>query len=129
MIEKVSDLKVGKIVKDLHGAGIKITKAKIALLKKFERENPGKNAVYKGKITGTFLNWEYWQTHEKPKPLPRGRPKSGKKKSNRFKQLTQDEVKELYAREFKIKGGVNNVNTNTIKYSKFSAKSLEKKKT
>lgn len=128
MIEKVSDLKVGKAIKDLHGANFKITKANIAQMKKFEREMK-KNAVYKGKITGTFLNWQYWQTHTKPKPKPRGRPKSGRKKTSRFHQLTEDEVKELYAKEFKIKGGPKNVNTKTGKYAKFAAKMLEKKTT
>ncbi|KKK62397.1 hypothetical protein LCGC14_3004760, partial [marine sediment metagenome] len=93
-------------------------------MKKFEKATD-KKAVYKDKVTGQFEYWDYWQTHEKPASKPKGRPKG----KGRFKQLTQDEVKELYARENKIKGGIKNVKVNTNKFKLFAAKMLAEKKT
>lgn len=99
-------------------------KPKTSAMKKFEKEEK-KNSVYKGKVTGQFEYWWYWQTHEKPAPKPKGRPKG----KGRFKQLTQDEVKELYARKYKISGGAKKVKVNTNKFKLFAAKMLEEKTT
>lgn len=111
-------------------------KALTANMKKFESQNPGKTAVFKGKVTGQYEYWAYWLTHEKPAPKPKGRPRAAggkapakKKAKSKYHELTLDEVKELFARQYHTKGGASNVNTKTKRFEAFAAKMLEVKTT
>ncbi|KKN23888.1 hypothetical protein LCGC14_0900600 [marine sediment metagenome] len=58
---KLSDLKIGSILQDLHGKKIKVTKELVEQMKVFEKANPKSHAVWKGKVTGVFLYFKYYE--------------------------------------------------------------------
>lgn len=105
-------------------------------MKKFEKST-GKNAVYRGQVTGTYEYWKYWADYDKSLKKPRGFQKGHKhskgrvsgvtkptavRRTNKTKQLTQDEVAAMYKRKFKVKS----VNTKSKKFALFASKMLEK---
>lgn len=99
-------------------------KALTADMKKFERST-GKNAVYRGQVTGTYEYWKYWADYDKSLKKPRGFQKGHKYSKGRkstTKQLTQDEIAAMYKRKYKVKS----VNTKSKKFATFASKMLEK---
>ena len=59
----VDDLLVGEFIPDLHGEEIEIDDDLIEQMRRFEKESK-KNAIWKNKITGSFL---FWQMNEEKK--------------------------------------------------------------
>ncbi len=56
-------------------------------MRKFEKANPKSNAVWKGKITGTFLYYKYYEDNPQEK-------KAKKKPSKKPKKVEEIEVEE-----------------------------------
>jgi len=72
----IDGLKVGMSIPDLHGTKIKVTKNLISQMRAFEKENPKSHAIWKDKITGTFLYFKYYEDNPveknaKAKPKPK----------------------------------------------------------
>ena len=66
----VDDLSVGDVIPDLHDIDVEITDDLIEQMRKFEQEGKT-HAIYRKKITGSFLFWRM----NKDKPKKKKKPK------------------------------------------------------
>ncbi len=58
-IVTLKDIKVGTTLPDLHGNEVEITAAIMKKMKAFEKKY-NKNAIWRGKVTGTYLYYQYF---------------------------------------------------------------------
>ena len=70
----VDDLIVGETIPDLHDQNIEITDDLIEQMKKFETENKS-HAIWRDKITGSFLFWKMNKDKPPKKKKPGKKPK------------------------------------------------------
>ena len=128
--EKLSleNLKVGMTIQDLHDEEIEITDDVIEQMRQYEQETK-KSAIWRNKITGTFLFFKYVEDHPeeklKTKKKPNKKPKAEEEEFEVEELLdevieTEEENLMLDAIEdYKNEFGVKKVNTNTKKFKTF----------
>lgn len=122
----LENISVGDIVPDLHGEDVEITDDLIEQMRRFEQESK-KSAIYKNKITGTFLYFKFYEYNpqkKKEKKKPGRKPKKVDEDVN-IEELEEEEIIneenmmldaiEDYKAEFNVK----KVNTNTKKFKAF----------
>ena len=89
----LDNIKVGDIILDLHEEEIEITDDLIEQMRRFEQEYK-KNAIYKNKITGTFLYFKYYE--DNPKEVkPKKKPAKKPKKVVEPEEIEEDEAEDL----------------------------------
>jgi len=144
----IDGLKVGMSIPDLHGTKIKVTKNLISQMRAFEKENPKSHAIWKDKITGTFLYFKYYEDNpaEKKEKKKVGRkPKEEieveeesvddeeeleevleeieekTKLDEEIEAEVEDEENELLdaIEDYKVEYNVKTVNTNSQKFKRF----------
>jgi len=88
-------LKIGMTIPDLHGEDTKVDNDLINQMKAFEKTNPKSNAIWKGKITGTFLYYKYYEDNpaEKNKKKKPGRKPKAKVEEEEIE--VEDELEEM----------------------------------
>ncbi len=74
----LENVKVGTTIPDLHGEKHKVDNNLISQMEAFEKANPKSHAIWKDKITGTFLYFKYYEDNpeEKNKKKPGRKPKA-----------------------------------------------------
>jgi len=89
----VENLKVGMTIPDLHGAKIKVDKDLISQMRVFEKANPKSNAIWKNKITGTFLYFKYYEDNPaEKKALKKKATKKPKAKVEEIEVIEDEEL-------------------------------------
>jgi len=128
--EKLSldNISVGDIILDLHDEEIEITDDLIEQMRKYEQDTK-KSAIWKNKITGTFLYFKWYEDNPeeklKTKKKPGRKPKKTEEEEAEIEDLEENELVDeedllLDAIEdYKAEFGVKKVNTNTKKFKAF----------
>jgi len=123
----IDSISEGDVIPDLHGEKITITDDLIEQMRRFEQEM-SKKAIYKNKITGTFLYFKYYEDNPKevkPKKKPGRKPKA---KVEEIEETEELEGKEIVNEEdmlldaiedYKAEYGVKTVNTKSQKFKQF----------
>jgi len=125
--EKLSldNISVGDIIPDLHDEEIEITDDLIEQMRKYEQETK-KSAIWKNKITGTFLYFKWFE--DNPEEKLKTKKKPGRKPKKVEEDVEIEELEELVDEEdlmldaiedYKAEYGVKKVNTNTKKFKAF----------
>ena len=114
---------VGDKILDLHDEEIEITEDLIEQMRQYEQET-NKSAIWKNKITGTFLFFKYVEDHPEEKLKTKKKP-GRKPKAEKIEELIEEEIVneedmmldciEDYKSEFNVK----KVNTNTKKFKAY----------
>lgn len=127
--EKLSleNIKVGDIILDLHDEEVEITDDLIEQMRQYEKDT-NKSVLWRGKITGRFLFFKYYEEHpeekSKTKKKPGRKPKKVEEDVN-IEELIESEVKDeenmmLDAiADYKTEYGVKTVNTKSQKFKRF----------
>ena len=93
----------GNITKEVkYYNGLKWNRALTKKMQEFEKETK-KKAVYRGKVTGQFEYWLYWQKSTKPKAKPKPTKKQApakKKGTKKYTPLLEKERSIIYEQEF-----------------------------
>ena len=119
----LDNIKVGDTILDLHDEEIEITSDIIEQMRQYEQET-NKSAIWRNKITGTFLFFKYVEDHPEEKLKTKKKP--GKKpKAEEAEELIEEEIVneenllldciEDYKSEFNVK----KVNTNAKKFQAY----------
>lgn len=127
--EKLSldNIKVGDIILDLHDEEVEITEDLIEQMKQYE-QNTNKLVLWRGKITGRFLFFKYYEEHPEEKLKPKKKPGRKPKKVEEdvdIEELIESEVKDeenmmLDAiADYREEYGVKTVNTKSQKFKQF----------
>ncbi len=119
----LDNIKVGMTIPDLHGEDVKIDDDLIEQMRIFENESK-QHAIWKNRITGSFLYYKYFEDHPEEKNKP-------KKKAGR-KPKTEDLDEEIESEaeseedlildcieDYKTEFNVKKVNTNTKKFKAY----------
>jgi len=126
--EKLSleNISVGDIIPDLHDEEIEIMDDLIEQMRKYEQETK-KSAIWKNKITGTFLYFKWFEDN------PEEKLKTKKKPGRKPKKVEEDDIEEAIEgdiideenelldciADYKVEFNVSRVNTNTKKFKAF----------
>ena len=130
----LDNLESGMIIPDLHGENITITDDLIEQMRQYEQET-NKLVLWRGKITGRFLFFKYYEEHPeeklKTKKKPGRKPKVEEEELEELEELEEmeDEVIEEQIDEknllkdaiadYKAEYGVKTVNTKSQKFKQF----------
>lgn len=116
----LENLKVGDTILDLHGEEVEITEDLIEQMRKFEQESK-QNAIWKGKVTGGFLYFKWIGEHPEEKKPKKVKKVIKESLDEEIEAEVEDEENELLdaIEDYKIKFGVEKVNTNTKKFKVF----------
>ncbi len=129
----LENLKVGDTILDLHGEEVEITDDLIEQMRKFEKDS-NQNAIWKGKVTGGFLYFLYYEEH--PEEKNKVKKKSGRKPKKVEEEIeevieesldeeieaeVEDEENELLdaMEDYKLEYNVKTVNTKSQKFKRF----------
>jgi len=127
----LENLKVGDKILDLHNEEVEITEDLIEQMKAFEKDTK-QNAIWKGKMTGKFLYFKYYEEHpaEKNKKKKPGRKSKAKEEIEEVieESLEQEIEAEVQNEEdmlldamedYKSTYNVKNVNIKSQKFKRF----------
>ena len=117
---------MGDIILDLHDEEVEITKDLIEQMKQYE-QNTNKLVLWRGKITGRFLFFKYYEEHPEEKLKPKKKPgrKPKVEEDDDIEELIESEVKDeenmmLDAiADYREEYGVKTVNTKSQKFKQF----------
>ena len=87
----LSNIEVGIVIQDHKGNDIEITEDIVDQMKAFEQSNPKSHAIWKNKVTGTFLYFKYFEDN----PTEKNKPK--KKAGRKPKAKAEEEPEEIEA--------------------------------
>jgi len=127
--EKLSleNISVGDKILDLHDEEIEITEDLIEQMRKYEQDTK-KSAIWKNKITGTFLYFKWYEDNPEEKLKTKKKPGRKPKKTEEDVEIEELEENDLLNEEdlmldaiedYKAEFGVKKVNTNTKKFKAF----------
>ena len=127
--EKLSleNLKVGMTIQDLHDEEVEIMEDLIEQMRKYEQET-NKSVLWKGKITGRFLFYKWYE--DNPQEKLKTKKKPGRKPKvevieesldEAMESEVEDEENELLdcIEDYKAEYNVKNVNINSQKFKRF----------
>jgi len=116
------NVEIGSTIQDHKGNDVEVTEDIVIQMQTFEQANPKSHAIWKGKVTGTFLFYKYIEDHPEEKLKTKKKP--GRKPKN-VEELIEEEVVDEenlmldciadYQKEF----NVSKVNVNTKKFKAF----------
>ena len=112
---------VGTSIKDLHGEDVKIDEDLISQMKAFERESK-QHAIWKGKLTGSFLYFKWMKENPQEKSKPKKKPgRKPKKVEELIEEEVIDEENQMLdaMADYKAEFNVTKVNVNTKKFKTF----------
>ena len=121
--EKLSLENIGDIILDLHNEDVEITSDLIEQMRQYEQETK-KSAIWRNKITGTFLFFKYVEDHPEEKLKTKKKP-SKKPKAEEVEELIEEEIineEDMMLdciEDYKAEFNVTKVNTNTKKFKAF----------
>ena len=126
--EKLSleNISVGDTILDLHDEKVEITEDLIEQMRRYEQET-NKLAIWRNKITGTFLFYKYVEDHPEEKLKTKKKP-GRKPKVEEDVDIEELEEKEIVNEEdmlldciedYKAEYGVKTVNTKSQKFKRF----------
>jgi len=117
----LDNISVGNKILDLHDEKIEITEDLIEQMRQYEQETK-KSVFWRGKITGRFIFFKYYEEHPEEKLKTKKKP--GRKPKN-VEQLIEEEIvdeeNELLdaIADYKAEFNVSKVNVNTKKFKAF----------
>lgn len=91
----IDNISAGDTLYDLHDEQVEITDDLIEQMRRFEQEM-NKKAIYKNKVTGTFLYFKYYEDNPKevkPKKKPGRKPKAKEEEiEDKVEELDEEEL-------------------------------------
>ena len=131
----LDNLESGMTILDLHDEEVEITEDLIEQMRQYEQET-NKSVLWRGKITGRFMFFKYYEDHPeeklKTKKKPGRKPKAKEEEleveefieeslDEAMESEVEDEENELLdcIEDYKAEYNVKNVNTNSQKFKKF----------
>lgn len=131
----LDNLESGMTILDLHDEEIEITDDLIEQMKQYEQDT-NKSVIWRGKITGRFMFFKYYEDHPeeklKTKKKPGRKPKAKEEEleveevieeslDEAMESEVEDEENELLdcIEDYKAEYNVKNVNTNSQKFKRF----------
>ncbi len=87
----LENLEVGMTIPDLHGKDIEVNNDLICQMEAFEKSNPKSHAIWKNKITGTFLHFKYYEDH----PAEKNKKKKPGRKPKKAKEIEVEDLEEI----------------------------------
>lgn len=129
--EKLSldNIKVGDIILDLHDEEVEITDDLIEQMRQYEKDT-NKSVLWRGKITGRFLFFKYYEEHPEEKLKTKKKP-GRKPKAKELDELeeTEQAIEEVdeenllkdAIEDYKSEFGVKTVKTGSKKFNFFNS--------
>ena len=122
----LDNLESGMTILDLHDEEIEITEDLIEQMRQYEKDT-NKSVLWRGKITGRFLFFKYYEDHPEEKTKTKNKPGRKPKVEDDVnieeiveKEIVNEENLMLDAiADYKIEFGVKKVNPNTKKFKAF----------
>ena len=131
----LDNLESGMTILDLHDEEVEITDDLIEQMRQYEK-NTNKSVLWRGKITGRFMFFKYYEEHPEEKSKTKKKPGRKPKKveedvdveefieeslDEAMESEVKDEENELLdcIEDYKAEYNVKNVNTNSQKFKRF----------